>query len=264
MRAISLGYHNISDAEGCPQIAELPQIAHYAVTRSKFRAQLNAINRKHALCPSLIQADSSWSDPSPLLITFDDGLLGTYQHGAPELERLGWRGHFFITTDWINRSGFMSGDQIRDLHARGHVIGSHTCSHPRRMAKLSRHQLLREWRDSCQTLSDLLGVRIETASVANGYCSRAVTQAAALAGIRVLFNSSPVTRVRQLDDCLVLGRYAVFHDSSSERVARMAAGAHVPRLQQLIAWRTRSAAKQVLGRSYFFLRNHLLPGPTNL
>jgi peptidoglycan/xylan/chitin deacetylase (PgdA/CDA1 family) len=263
MRAISLGYHNISDAEGCPRITELPQMAHYAVARPNFRAQLNAMDRNHALCPSLIQGDARWSDPSPLFITFDDGLLGAYLQGAPELERLGWRGHFFITTDWIDRPGFMSSDQIRDLHSRGHVIGSHTCSHPLRMSKLSQRQLLHEWRDSCQTLSDLLGVRIETASVANGYCSRAVTHAAALAGIRVLFNSDPVTRVHQVDDCQVLGRYAVFHDSSSESVARMAAGAHAPRLQQWIASRTRSVAKHVLGRSYFFLRNHLLPGPTN-
>jgi peptidoglycan/xylan/chitin deacetylase (PgdA/CDA1 family) len=263
MRAISLGYHNISDAEACPRIAELPQVAHYAVTRSKFRAQLDAMDRRHALCPSLMQAGSRWSEPSPLLITFDDGLLGAYSHAAPELERLGWRGHFFITTDWMNRPGFMRREQIRDLHARGHVIGSHTCSHPQRMSKLSRGQLLHEWRESCQALGDLLGVRIETASVPNGYCSRAVTQAAAPAGIRVLFNSDPVTRVHEVDDCLVLGRYAVYHDSSSDRVARIAAGEQTPRLQQLIAWRTRAAAKQVLGRSYFFLRNHLLPDPTN-
>ncbi|MDE3197386.1 MAG: polysaccharide deacetylase family protein [Acidobacteriota bacterium] len=263
MRAISLGYHNISGPEGCPQVRALPQASHYAVARRDFRAHLDAMDLNYALCASLMESNAEWSDPVPLFITFDDGISGSYLHGAAELERVGWRGHFFITTDWLDRPGFMTKEQVRDLYARGHVIGSHTCSHPERMSKLTRTELIREWRDSCRKLSDVLGAQIETASVANGYCSRAVVQAAALGGIRALFTSEPVTRVKKADDCLVLGRYAVFHDSSAARVAGIAAGATLPRLQQVLAWRARAAAKSVLGSGYFYVRNWLLPGETD-
>ena len=40
---------------------------------------------------------------------------------ADELEQMGWRGHFFITSDWIGRRGFLTAGQIRELRRRGHV-----------------------------------------------------------------------------------------------------------------------------------------------
>ena len=51
------------------------------------------------------------------------------------LERYGWPGYFFVATDWIGRPGFLNAAQFRELDSRGHVIGSHSCSYPERMAR---------------------------------------------------------------------------------------------------------------------------------
>ena len=66
-----------------------------------------------------------------ILITFDDGLENNYLNAAPELERHGLTGWFFISAGLIGTPGYMTWDQVRDLQRRGHVIGCHTWSHHR-------------------------------------------------------------------------------------------------------------------------------------
>src|SRR5204862_350417 len=79
-----------------------------------------------------------------------------------------WPGHFFIATDLVGTPGFLDWDGIRALVAMGHVVGSHSCSHPDRMADLSWDQLLDEWSRSAAALSSELGQEVSTASVPGG------------------------------------------------------------------------------------------------
>src|SRR6185369_13587012 len=109
-----------------------------------------------------------------IFLTFDDGAIGSYTCIADELEKLNWRGHFFIVSDWIGRPGFVNGREIRELDGRGHIIGSHSRSHPERMSHLKRHELQAEWSESSSALSDVLGKPTTVASVPNGYFSKAV------------------------------------------------------------------------------------------
>src|SRR5262249_51253399 len=146
---------------------------------------------------------------SPFFITFDDGGVSAYDEVATLLDKRRWPGHFLITTDCIGRAGFLSKEQIRGLRKRGHVIGSHSCSHPSRMSECSWQQLIVEWHSSVAILSDILGEAVVVASVPGGYYSRAVAEAAARAGVRALFTSEPVIRHQQVDGCYVLGRYTL-------------------------------------------------------
>ena len=91
----------------------------------------------------------------------------------------------------------MDRNQLRELHARGHVIGSHTVTHPNRMSALPYADLRYEWTESCALLSDILGAPIQVASVAICY-SGTVGRAAQEAGIGILFNSEPSTAVGRL------------------------------------------------------------------
>ena len=43
---------------------------------------------------------------------------------ADRLEARGWRGHCFVSTDAIGTRGFLTAAQIRELDARGHIIGT--------------------------------------------------------------------------------------------------------------------------------------------
>jgi peptidoglycan/xylan/chitin deacetylase (PgdA/CDA1 family) len=62
-------------------------------------------------------------------ITFDDGNASDLRHGAPELEKRGLRGAFFICANRIGRPGYLSTADLRELVSRGHTVGSHGRKH---------------------------------------------------------------------------------------------------------------------------------------
>jgi peptidoglycan/xylan/chitin deacetylase (PgdA/CDA1 family) len=195
---------------------------------------------------------------APLLLTFDDGGESASTLIAGALERHGWRGHFFVTTDYIGKPGFLSEEQIKDLHARGHVIGSHSCSHPPRMSHCGWDRLMREWSESVWVLSEILEGPVKTASVPGGYYSREVAEAAGQAGIRFLFTSEPTVRPHRVGECLVLGRYFVQRGMPPSVAAGFAAARAGVRWKQALLWNVKKAAKAAGGEFYLRARSVLL------
>lgn len=251
MRAISLCLHDVIDME------QIKPGDVYTLKLADFGAHLRVIEQQKPSIQTILSR-SEWGYEVPVFLTFDDGTAGAYLYAAAGLEDHGWRGHFFITTDWIGRQGYMNTGQIRDLHNRGHVIGSHSCSHPERMSHLAPQDLMREWKDSCEVLSGIVKRPIKTASVAGGYYSRAVAQAAASSGIEVLFNSEPTSSTALVDGCLVLGRYSVQSFSLPAVSAAIAAGHRWPRWKQSMLWGAKQTLKTVGGESYVTARRKLL------
>ena len=111
----------------------------YKVTPQLFEQHLSAIKRSLPDHPD----HPDHSDRPDPTFTFDDG--GTSAMAAADaLERRGLIGYFFITTNYIGTPGFVSESDIRDLSRRGHMIGSHSCSHPLRMGHCAWPQLVDE------------------------------------------------------------------------------------------------------------------------
>lgn len=251
MRAITIGYHDVLDGHRAAPGAV------YTLEQRQFWNHLLAIEQRQPPLTT-IQRFCRWGAEVPVFITFDDGTSGGYTCSAGALEQHQWRGHFFITTDWIGRPGYMNCEQIRELHGRGHVIGSHSCSHPERMAYLSTDELMREWKDSCAVLSDILGTSVRVASVPGGYYSRKLALAAAAVGIEVLFNSEPTSATAVVEGCLVLGRYCIQKYTPPEVSGAIAAGHIWPRWQQSVLWETKKILKTLAGESYVTARRRLL------
>ena len=191
-------------------------------------------------------------------ITVDDGGVSYYTHLADRLEARGWRGHAFVATDMIGTPGFLTPAQIRELDARGHLIGSHSCTHPEQMSSLSWDELLWEWRESCALLSDAVGAPITVASVPGGFYSQKVGQAAAASGIKVLFTSEPTVSEQIVDGCRVMGRYSVRRSTPPSVVGAIAVGSKWPRWQQATIWFLNKAAKRLTGQWYIPLRRIVL------
>lgn len=66
--------------------------------------------------------------------TYDDGMLCQYTDIAPELEKRGFRGTFWIIGANMGKNDvgypWMSWEQVADLAKRGHEISNHTWNHP--------------------------------------------------------------------------------------------------------------------------------------
>jgi peptidoglycan/xylan/chitin deacetylase (PgdA/CDA1 family) len=231
----------------------------YKLRRAAFEAHVDAVSAV-ARPTTSVESVLAEAPDRAVLFTFDDGGVGAIHHAAPLLEARGWRGVFFVATDWIGRPGFLDADQIRELHARGHSIGSHSCSHPMRMSHLPIDRMRAEWRDSVHRLEDVLGAPVRTASVPAGFYSAQVGDAAFEAGVTVVFNSEPTEAVRRVGDRMVLGRFKIMRDSPPALAAALAAGRLMPRLRQAIFWNAKKVVKAVGGEYWLAFRRSVLAG----
>ena len=259
MRLLALEYHDVVageafDASGFPG----PDAASYKMRRRDFEAHLAAIEAAY-VGPrrTVVETPVERGAPTPAVLTFDDGGVTAYTETAEPLERFGWRGHFFVTTDFLGTPGFLSRAQMRELRGRGHVIGSHSCSHPLRMSQCPPAQIDREWRESVAILSDALGEAVTVASVPGGGYARHVAQSAAAAGIRFLFTSEPVASTHLVDGCRVIGRYTLRRATPAATAARIAVGDLAPRAQQWAAWNAKKVLKRTAGSAYLTTRRWL-------
>jgi peptidoglycan/xylan/chitin deacetylase (PgdA/CDA1 family) len=194
----------------------------------------------------------------PFLLTFDDGGESAATCIAELLEKYAWRGHFFVTSGQISKKGFLNPEQIRRLRKNGHMIGSHSFSHPTRMSHCSREQLTGEWSISVKILSDILGEHVDSASVPGGYYSKRVAETAAASGIRVLFNSEPTTKIHSVCGCLVVGRYNIFRGMPPGLSGDLVSAHSKGRSRQWLYWNLKKIAKRIAGRPYLAARQVLL------
>jgi peptidoglycan/xylan/chitin deacetylase (PgdA/CDA1 family) len=165
-----------------------------------------------------------------------------------------------VTTDYIGKAGFLSVDQIRALRREGHVIGSHSCSHPARMSACSPEQLRSEWKRSTTVLSDILNEPVTVASIPAGYYSDEVARAADEAGIRALFSSEPQTRTWRVGECSVLGRYCAVADTPPEWAARIVRGDLATRGLAYAGWNAKKLIKKTTAGLWLRFRATVLEG----
>jgi peptidoglycan/xylan/chitin deacetylase (PgdA/CDA1 family) len=244
VRVVTLLYHDIVasdfDESGFPGKGA----ARYKLRYSEFDQHLAAMQAAQLPTPGTANDIAPHSDERLLLFTVDDGGASALAI-ADRIERLGWRGQFFITTDRIGTPAFLSAPDIRELGSRGHVIGSHSHTHPYRISELPAAHLQREWRDSISILSDITGEQITTASVPGGFYSPRVAAAVQAAGGRVLFTSEPRTRVESVGGCVVVGRFTIYRGMGPVAAANLARGMPLALGRQQAVWLAKKTAKTV-------------------
>jgi peptidoglycan/xylan/chitin deacetylase (PgdA/CDA1 family) len=255
MHSLGLEYHDVIagdefDSSGFPGAAS----ASYKLSNRDFAAHLDAIGATGAYVSRVDGITRMDPHTTPVFLTFDDGGVGALTQTAPLLEARGWVGHFFVVSGRIGTAGFLDPDGIRELHRRGHLVGSHSCTHPLRFSGLSMSDMVREWKDSRTALEDILHARVTTASVPGGYYRTPAAEAAERAGYRTLFTSEPMTRVRQVGECLVHGRYSIRRRSTPAIARALVVGHGAARERQWATWNAKKVIKAAGGNVYLAIR----------
>lgn len=94
-------------------------------------------------------------------LTFDDGYEDAATTALPLLKRHGFTATFYIVIDFVGKPGYMSWEQIKELHDSGMEIGSHTISHPDLTAR--EHAVAYEEITQSQSiLEEQLGISVES------------------------------------------------------------------------------------------------------
>jgi len=215
----SFGYHDVADepgGTGFQRSGALP----YRRTVAAFARDLDAIAAGGCV-PELV-TDLEIDRPARhVLLTFDDGGRSAV-HIGDELAARGWKGHFFIVTSLIGRRTFLDSSEIRYLRSCGHLIGSHSHTHPDIFNALPRARMLDEWRVSRDVLAELLDEPCVAASVPGGDISPLVLESAGAVGLQYLFTSEPWVLPRHVGGCWILGRFIPKAWTRSARIGALA------------------------------------------
>ena len=201
-----LMYHEVTDdpkTSGFQRAAALP----YTYGLAAFRRHLDAIAAA-GVEPGVVTDIDFTRGGRHVLLTFDDGGASAL-YAAEQLARRAWKAHFFIVTARLGERTFLKPTDIRTLREMGHMVGTHSHTHPNIFRSLTSQLMLTEWRVSSAILESLLGEPCVAASVPGGDLSRTVLDSVNEAGMRYLFTSEPQLRPERVGRTWILGRVAL-------------------------------------------------------
>jgi peptidoglycan/xylan/chitin deacetylase (PgdA/CDA1 family) len=196
----------------------------YGVTLTQFREQLGQIlqlGRRVVLLRELSRGLTAFEDGQPaVILTFDDGKASDYEAAFPALAERGMSAEFFVNTSTVGERGYLSWQQIAEMHRAGMSIQSHAHDHVA-LSPLPRIALERQLKTSKQILEDRLGSAVDYLAVPYGFWNRRVLSAAREAGYRAMCNSRnwPARPGAGL-----VSRTAVYRQTSSRDLARLLTG----------------------------------------
>jgi peptidoglycan/xylan/chitin deacetylase (PgdA/CDA1 family) len=225
----------------------------YTVAPPIFSSHLDAIGKTRSK-PSLVREGPI---RDPLFLTFDDGEVSALETVAPMLEQRRWLGHFFIITSRIGTSGYLDEEDLRALDARGHIVGSHSHTHPV-MTELGDSEIRAEWVGSREILESILGHPVVVASVPTGHYSARIGRLAVECGYQYVFTSEPWLKPRPLQTGTIYGRFTVRAGMTAESVAAMCSFSWPALARQRLAWESRKVVKLALGSRYEDLRRAVI------
>lgn len=173
-----LMYHVIGDPEG-----EVPYLDLW-LSESDFQDQVDWLEENGYTAVTLVQVQEAWYDggtlpPKPIVLTFDDGVLGQYLFGMPILREKGWAGQLNLKAEGSD----LSSKQVKKMYRAGWEIASHTINHPD-LTTLDPASLEQEVAGSKAQLEQELGIDIVNFCYPAGQYNEAVIEAVKAAGYR--------------------------------------------------------------------------------
>ncbi|MBI5055379.1 MAG: polysaccharide deacetylase family protein [Nitrospirae bacterium] len=161
----------------------------YSLSTSQFTEQLNFIrDNGFSVCPLesiLFEKDDIIN---PIVITFDDGLIGNYRFALPILQELNFKATFFVTVEYIEKARYMSWNQINEIHKCGHLVQSHTMTHPM-LGEIGDREIYYELSKSKEIIEEKVGEVVRYLSLPFGSYNDNVIKIAKEVGYKAILTS---------------------------------------------------------------------------
>lgn len=187
-----LMYHVIGDPEGDVPFLDL------WLSESDFQSQVDWLEENGYTAVTLLQVQDAWYDggtlpEKPIVLSFDDGVLGQYVYGLPILRQKGWAGQLNLKSEGSD----LSTKQVKKMIRAGWEIASHTITHPD-LTGLDPASLERELAGSKEQLENELGVDIVNFCYPAGSYNDQVIAAVEAAGYRGATTVNPGLATRNM------------------------------------------------------------------
>jgi peptidoglycan/xylan/chitin deacetylase (PgdA/CDA1 family) len=173
-------------------------------------------------------------------VTFDDGNASDHEIAAPLLNAMGIKASFFVLAAKLGQPGYLSLEQVRELDATGHLVGSHGLDHVP-WTLLKDDQLRAETASSREILEDVLGKAVCSVAIPFGRYNRKVLRAVRKAGYRYIYSSDGTCR---LTNHSPTPRFSIRSDLNISTVT--AAAEYAPALLRRTSQELRVLAKSLL------------------
>lgn len=202
----------------------------WSISMQQFREQLDFLSTEGYATPTmgeLVATPEKWSGRTAV-ITFDDGYVDNLA-ACEELQKRGMRASWFIVTGSIGQpprwpadgrpaGRLLNAGELREMHASGMEIGSHTVSHVR-LTEADDACLAQELADSKAALEDLLGSAVDSFAYPYGAWDARCVAAARAAGYRAACTTRTGWALRD-NDPYQLRRLTVFNSDTASTLAR--------------------------------------------
>jgi peptidoglycan/xylan/chitin deacetylase (PgdA/CDA1 family) len=232
-----------------------PGYARYVVPASDFRSQMERLASEGWSGRNVTQGIESFSEKS-VCITFDDGCETDLISAAPVLKELGFGATSYITVEFLEKPGYMSHEQVRELRALGFEIGCHSLTHPY-LTDVDDKRLDEETAGAKDRLEQIAGVRVDHFSCPGGRWDARVARAVKQANFRTMATSRTGVNSSTTDP-FALARVTMSNGTKSDDLMRYCQGRGL--LPTQLKEKARDAAKRVLGNSIYDSLRGLMVG----
>jgi peptidoglycan/xylan/chitin deacetylase (PgdA/CDA1 family) len=250
---VFLMYHEL-ELPGRPLCQSEPGYVRYILSETSFRSQMDWLRRNGWQGLSVSEALSFPAGKS-VAITFDDGGETDLTAAAPILKEIKYHATFYVTAGFLDKPGYMSAAQLRELSSLGFEIGCHSMTHAY-LNDLGPAELHHELVDARSKLEDVIGKKVEHFSCPGGRYNERTLDVAKQAGYRSLATSGARPNFPSTNP-FSLGRVAIMRDTGKSAFSSVCAGSGLWKTQ--LSESARGAARKLMGnRLYDRFRTILL------
>ena len=214
----------------------------YSLIAEEFEAQLTYLKDQGSTTPLLRQFLHEPSAKKSVILTFDDGHESNFRVVFPLLQRFGFRAEFFVTAMNVDKPGYMTWQQLRELVAAGMSVQSHGMHHMP-LTGMDGKALKEELQGSKARIEKGIGSPVNYFSVPGGFADSRIYNAVLEAGYEALCNSEPGIAAGGR----ILPRVAIMHSTAQPAFEALVQRKRWPLLRMTAQREFGKAAKAILG-----------------
>ncbi|MBI3912646.1 MAG: polysaccharide deacetylase family protein [Chloroflexi bacterium] len=216
-----LMYHHLNELPASATELDLT----WTVAPENFELQLQWLAERgyHSITMAQVAAHLKEKKPlprKPIVISFDDGWAEGYSVAFPLLRRYNFLGVYYVYTNPLGKSQFLSRPQLKEMAGAGMDIEAHTLTHPH-LRTLAGDAAFKEIAESKTNLEKEIGKPVTSFAYPFGEHNGAITKLVKRAGFSSAVTIAPGYRQRA-DELYTLHRIRVsYRDTLSEFAARL-------------------------------------------
>jgi peptidoglycan/xylan/chitin deacetylase (PgdA/CDA1 family) len=254
---VFLMYHEL-ELPGRPLCQADPGYVRYILPRETFAEQMTWLKQQGFRGLSVSQSLAFSGEPS-VALTFDDGSETDLIAAAPVLQQANFGATFYVTASFVEKPGYLSVAQLRELQKSGFEIGCHSMTHPY-LSDIASGQLETEIAGAKHKLEEWIGEPVHHFSCPGGRYDERTLATARRAGYLTVANSRYHANSASTDR-FQLGRVALFRGMDVETFGNICRGRGL--WQKRASDAARRATRRVFGNSAYDRLRAAILSPRN-